>query len=201
MIGDELGSQVSATECELNCPPLPVSAIDSPPALLATAMDPAALPVSDGANTTLSAAVCPGANVVLAPAPLAVNPAPVTSTLEIVTFAFPLFLTTIPSELLLPTSTLPKSRLLALELSTDDAATALPLVEIASGELGALLLNEIEPVAFPAALGANTTLNVALLPAAMLIGSVRPDVLKPVPVTLALEIVTLVVPAFRNVMV
>src|SRR5258708_11981247 len=150
MSGDELGYQVSGPECELNCPPLPVSAIDSPPALLATAMDPAALPVSDGANTTLSAAVCPGANVVLAPAPLAVNPAPVTSTLEIVTFAFPLFLTTIPSELLLPTSTLPQSRLLALELSTDDASTALPLWEIASTEFGPFPLTLIDPVAFPA---------------------------------------------------
>jgi hypothetical protein len=164
-------------------------------------MDPATLPVSDGAKTTLSAAVCPGANVVLAPAPLVLNPAPATSTLEIVTFAFPEFVNTMLCELLLPTTTLPKSRLLALELSNGDDATALPLVEIASGELGALFLNEIEPVTFPAALGANTTLNVALLPAAMLIGSVRPDVLKPAPATLALEIVTLVVPAFRNVMV
>src|SRR5260221_4294560 len=138
MIGDELGSQVSATECELNCPPLPVSAIDSPPALLATAMDPAALPVSDGANTTLSAAVCPGANVVLAPAPLAVNPAPVTRTLEIVTFAFPFFLGTIPTQPSLPTTTLPQSSLLPPELRTDDAATALPLGEIASRELRTL---------------------------------------------------------------
>jgi hypothetical protein len=164
-------------------------------------MDPATLPVSDGANTTLSAAVCPGANVVFAPAPLTLNPAPVTTTLEIVMLAFPEFFNTIPSELLLPTSTLPKSRLFALELSNRDDATALPLVEIASGELGALLLKEIEPVTFPAALGANTTLNVAFLPAAMLIGSVRPDVLKPAPVTLALEIVTLAVPAFCNVIV
>ena len=164
-------------------------------------MDPATLPVSEGANTTLSAAVCPGANVVLAPGPLTLNSAPVKSTLEIVTLAFPVFVSTIPSELLLPTKTLPKSKLFVLELSNGDDGTALPLVEIASGELGALLLNEIEPVAFPAALGANTTLNVAFLPAAILIGSVRPDVLKPAPVTLALEIVTLAVPAFCNVMV
>ncbi|HXN51144.1 MAG TPA: hypothetical protein VN943_04345 [Candidatus Acidoferrum sp.] len=88
-----------------------------------------------------------------------------------------------------------------LELNSAVDAMALALVEIASGELGALLVKEMEPVTFPAPLGVNTTLNVAFWPGAMLIGSVRPDVLKPAPVTLAPEIVTLAVPAFCNVMV
>ena len=164
-------------------------------------MDPAKLPVADGANITFNTAVCPGVTVVLAPAPLAVNPAPVTRTLEIVTFAFPVFVSVTPSELLLPTSTLPKSRLLVLALSDVVDAMPLPLVAIASGVLGALLTSEIEPVTFPADVGANTTLNVALWPAAMLIGSARPEVLNPAPVTFALEIVTLTVPTFRNVIV
>jgi hypothetical protein len=196
-----LGSQFSATLCELNCPPLPANAIDTPAALLATVTDPATLPVADGANITFNTAVCPGVTVVLAPAPLAVNPAPVTTTLEIVTFAFPVFVSVTPSELLLPTSTLPKFRLLVLALSVVVDAMPLPLVAIASGVLGALLTSEIEPVAFPADVGANTTLNVAFWPAAMLIGNARPEVLKPAPVTFALEIVRLALPPFCNVIV
>src|SRR5260370_10112185 len=77
----------------------------------------------------------------------------------------------------------------------------LPLLEIASGVLGAMLTSEIEPVTFPADVGANTTLNVAFWPAAMLIGSVRPEMLKPAPVTFALEIVRLALPPFCNVIV
>jgi hypothetical protein len=164
-------------------------------------MDPTTLPVAVGANVTFSAAVCPGTNVVFAPAPLTLNPAPLTITLEIIRFVFPLFVSVAPSEVLLPTTTLPKSRLLVLEVSSAVVAVALALMEITSGELGALLVSEIDPVTFPAELGVNTTLNVAFLPAAMLIGSVRPDVPKPAPVTLALEIVTLPVPPFCNVTV
>jgi hypothetical protein len=169
--------------------------------LLPTVIDPSTLPVADGANITFSAAVCPGVNVVLAPAPLTANPAPLTTILEIATFAFPLLVSVTPSELLLPNSTLPKSKLLALELNSAVDAIALPLMEIASGEFGALLTSEIEPVTFPAVPGANTTLNAVLWPGGIVIGSVSPDVLKPAPVTAALEIVTLAVPPFCNVMV
>lgn len=200
-MSDVLESQLKATLCELSCPPLPASVIDTPGALLAIVIDPSALPSADGANVTFSAAVFPGANVVLAPAPVTLNTAPVTSTLEIVTFVVPVFVSVTPRELLFPTGTLPKSRLVVLELSTVVDAIALPLTEIASGELEALFVSAIEPDTSPAELGANTTLNVAFWPAAMLIGSVRPEVLKPAPVTFAPEIVTLPVPPFCNVIV
>lgn len=129
------------------------------------------------------------------------NPVPATSTLEIVTLAFPAFIRVTPNDAVLPTRTLPKSRLLTLELSSAVAARAVPLAEITSGEFGASLTKEIEPVAFPAKLGVNVTLNVELWPTAMLIGSAKPDVPKPPPVTEALEIVTLAVPAFCRVIV
>jgi hypothetical protein len=196
-----LGSQFSATLCELNCPPLPASVIDSPPAVLVIAIDPATLPVADGENVTFSAAVCPGANIVFVPAPLALNPVPVTTTLEIVTFALPAFVSVTPWELLVPSTTLPKSRLVALEVSSGVAVVALPLAEITRGELGALLVSEIDPVTFPAEVGENTTLKAVFCPGAMLIGTVRPEVPKPAPVTLALEIVTVAVPAFCRVIV
>ena len=164
-------------------------------------MAPAALPVADGVNVTFSAAVCPGANIVLGPAPLAPNPAPLTATLEIVRLALPAFVSVRLCELLLPTSTLPKSRLLVLALSSAVTEVALPLVEIINGEFGASLVNEIDPVTFPAELGANTILNVAFWPGAMLIGSVRLEVPNPAPATLTFEIVALPVPLFRSVMV
>lgn len=175
--------------------------MDTAPALLLIAIDPVAVPMADGANVTFKAAVCPGINIVLAPAPLTLNPEPATSTLETVTLAFPAFIRVTPSEAVLPIKTLPKSRLLALELSKAVAASAVPLAEITSGELGALLTSEIEPVAFPAKLGVNIMLNVARWPAAMLMGSAKPEVPKPAPVTNALEIVTLAVPLFCKVIV
>lgn len=169
--------------------------------MLVTAIDPAMLSVADGANITFNTALCPGVNIVFASAPFALNPAPVTSTLPSVMLTFPVFVSVTPSALRLATNTLPKFRLVVLELSDGADAMPVPLVAIANGELGASLTTEIEPAAFPADVGANTTLKAAFWPAAMLIGSVRPDVLNLAPVTFALEIITLVFPLFCNVMV
>jgi hypothetical protein len=201
MTSDVLGSQIRATECELNCPPLPASLIDTLPALLAIVIAPETGPVADGANVTFNAAVCPGGTVVFAPTPLALKPGPVASTLLMVAFAFPVFVSVTPSELVLPTNTLAKSKLPVLALSSGADVTPLPLVEIASGELGASLTSEIDPVTLPAELGMNTTLKVVFCPAAMLIGTVSPEMANPAPVTLALEIVTLAVPGFCSMIV
>ncbi len=137
----------------------------------------------------------------LATTPLALNPVPVTTTLEIVRLALPAFVSVTPCELLLPATTLPKSRLLALALSSGVDAIAVPLAEITNGELAASLASETEPVTFPAEVGANTTLKVLFWPGAILSGRVRPDVPNPAPATPALEIVTLAVPGFCSVMV
>ncbi len=51
-----------------------------------------------------------------------------------------------------------------------------------AGEPAALAATEMLPVMLPAALGAKTALNVALVPAGTLIGVVMPETLKPVPV-------------------
>ena len=117
--------------------------------------------------------------------PLALRPVPVTLTLEIVTFAFPLFVRVALSELLLPIFTFPKLRIVGLAPSKNVAATPVPLKGIATGELGALLSSETEPVALPEVLGAKTALNVMLFPAAIVTGTVRPVMLKPGPETLA----------------
>lgn len=100
------------------------------------------------------------------------------------------------SELLFPTLTLPKLSVELLSPRTRVAATPVPLSEIESGELGALLTRVIVPVTLPAAPGAKTALNVAALPAAMVTGAVIPVTLKPAPVTVTEEIVTVALPPF-----
>src|SRR5438270_10746835 len=130
-------------------------AIDTAPAVLPIAMDPAAVPTPEGVNDTFRAAVCPGTNVVFAPAPLTPNPVPAASTLEIVTLAFPALVRVTPSEAVLPIKTLPKSNVPVLEVSSAVAANPVPFAEITSGVFGALFTSEIEPEAFPGSLRVN----------------------------------------------
>lgn len=55
-----------------------------------------------------------------------------------------------------------------------------PEREMAAGELDALLTTEILPVAFPAAVGVNTALKLAICPTAKVTGNERPLMLNPV---------------------
>jgi len=133
--------------------------------------------------------------------PLSLYPVPNTVTLEIVTFEFPLLVSVVVNELLLPTFTFPKLKLDELSPRTRVAATPVPLKEMGSGELGALLIRVIVPVTLPSVFGPNTALNVAALPAPMVTGAVMPVVLKPAPVTVTEEIVTDALPPFVRLMV
>src|SRR5260370_142955 len=117
------------------------------------------------------------------------------------TFEFPVLVRLALSKLLLPKFTLPKLRLVGLAVSRKVAATPVPLRAIVSGELGALLTSETVPVTLPAAPGVKATLNVALLPAAIVSGTVKPVMLNPVAEALAAEIVMLAVPELLNVKV
>src|SRR5437016_4001559 len=117
--------------------------------------------------------------------PLALRPVPVAVTLEIVTFEFPLFFSVTLEAPVAPRFTFPKPTLVGLAPSRRVGATPVPLKEIAIGEPGALLASEIEPVTLPADVGANTTLKDEVLPGAIVSGTVKPVVLKPVPDVLA----------------
>jgi hypothetical protein len=68
-----------------------------------------------------------------------------------------------------------------------------------AGELVALLTTEMLPVTLPAIVGANVTLNPVFCPAARVWGRGRSLILKPVPVTVALERVTVAVPVFFRI--
>jgi hypothetical protein len=170
-------------------------------ALLAMLALPLINPAAVGANWAVNVADWVGVKISPEVKPLALKPPPDTLTFEIVTFELPLLVTVTFNELLLPTFTFPKDRLEALSPRTWVAATPVPLREIVSGELGALLARVIDPLTLPAALGPNTALNVEVLPGAMLSGTVSPVVLKPAPVTAAEEIVRVAVPLFARLMV
>ena len=126
-----------------------------------------------------------GVKTVLAGTPVSVKPAPVIATLEMVTFEFPLFVRVTLSGLLLPTSTVPKLKLVGLAPSSWVAVAADPVRGIVSGGEGALLVSKIEPLTAPEPVGVNTTVKVVLAPAAIVAGKVRPVMVKPEPETVA----------------
>ena len=122
-----------------------------------------------------------GVKVVPALTPLALNPVPDAVTLEIVTFAFPLLVSVTPSKLLPPTLTVPKPRLVGLTPSREVVVAPLPLKEIASGELEALLATNRVPDTLPTLAGAKATLQFALCPGLRVKGRVSPLSEKPLP--------------------
>jgi hypothetical protein len=82
---------------------------------------------------------------------------------EIVIFELPLFVRVTPSELLLPSFTLPKLNVAGFAPRMKVAAAPDPLRLMMVGEPGALVFTETLPVSLPAELGANTALNVMVL--------------------------------------
>lgn len=168
-------------------------------ALLAIVTLPFTAPVTVGANVTVKTTFWLGIKVRPGLTPLAVNTAPVMFTLEMVMFEFPLLVRVVASELLLTRFTIPNGKLVGFAPNSAVEAVPVPLNAIASGEPGALLTRETEPVTLPAVVGANTTLNVVLPPASIVIGRDRPFAVKPAPVTLACVIVKLAFPPFVSV--
>src|SRR5437879_9145267 len=112
-------------------------------ALLTTDTLPITLPAAVGANAAFSAIVGFGFSTVPDATRPAVNPVPVTVTLEIVTFELPLFVSVTLNELVLPTFTFPKFKLVGFAPSTKVGAMPVPLREMASGEPGVLLTIEM----------------------------------------------------------
>lgn len=196
-----LAFHVSATVWGEIETPVPVSDtfVGEPVALLAIATLPLTIPAVAGANWTVRTAVWFGVRIKPDVTPLAVIPAPVTVTLEIVMFEFPLFFRVVVRELLLPVFTLPNGKLFGVAPSRVVEAAPVPLSAMARGEPGASLTNETDPLTLPAMVGANTMLNVVLPPAAMVFGRGRPVVLKLAPVTFACVIVKLAFPPFVSV--
>jgi hypothetical protein len=142
-----------------------------------------------------------GVNVSPEETPLTVKPAPAVFEPDIVTFEFPVFVKVAGRSLLLPTFTLPKLRLGTLNVSKRLDAMPVPLRGIRSGEFGASLASDTDPVTFPAAEGVNTALNVAFVPGGIVKGVLSPVIVNPLPEALPCEMTRFAVPLFVSVIV
>ncbi len=189
-----------APSCTLAGTPVPANAIvrGEVGALLTSVTDPETPPEADGVKTVLNVAVFPAATVSGALIPDVPKPVPEAATCEIVRLALPLFETVMVCELLLPTTTLPKAALDGVAAIC--ACVPVPLNAIAMGEPGALLANEMLPLAPPVEDGVKLAESPTLWPALSVVGVDNPTMAKPEPDILAEEIVMLAVPEFVRVM-
>jgi hypothetical protein len=162
-------------------------------ALLTIATFPLAVPPDVGAKVTLKVALWPAVRVVGRVKPLELKPVPVTVACEIVTLDWPELFRVAVSVCWLPTCNGPKAKLDGFDVS-EPAATPVPARGRLRVGVEALLVTLKVPNAFPVACGAKFTVNVALWPAVRASGKVGPLRLYPVPLTTALEIITLLEP-------
>lgn len=168
-------------------------------AVLTTAMLPDAVPDVVGANCAVKLADCPAAMVSGAVKPITLNPVPVAVAWFTVTLALPEFCKVIVCVPLLETATLPKFTLPGFAVSVEVADTALPINVTTCGEPGALSVNVMLPVAAPAVVGANCTLNEIDWPPEIVFGSESPDIPNWLPLSVARLIVTFELPVLESV--
>lgn len=122
------------------------------------------------------------------------KPAPVALTAEMVALVLPLLVRVMVCWPLLPTETFPNDKLPGLAVNVELVETPLPTSATVCGEAGALSVNVMLPLAAPAAVGANCTLNDSDWPPVSVVGSVSPLMPKPFPVTVATLMTISVVP-------
>ena len=159
------------------------------------------LPLAEGMNVTLIVQLAPAAT--LAPQLLvcakSLELAPVSAMLVMFSVVPPLFVSVAAWALLV----VPRAWLANVMLGGDKfavgCATPVPDSEMLIVELRALLMIDMVPVTLPPTAGANSTLKVALSRACRVRGNTSPLMLKPAPVTVACETVTLRVPVFVRV--
>lgn len=154
-----------------------------------------------GLKDTLIAAPCPAPSVTGMVIPLTAKFLAFTVISDTVRLVFPVFVTVTLFELELPAFTFVKLRLLGFEDKVTDAAVPVPLSASTLGELGALLTMLTVPLRLPAVVGANRTLNVAVLPAAIVAGVTSPLTLYALPFPERLATVKPAVPVLVSVIV
>ena len=116
---------------------------------------------------------------------------------EIDSDAAPVFVSVKVCDFVCPSVTLPKAKLVGEMLNP--GCVPVPVSEMVSGELFALLTTDTLPVALAAVVGANTTLSVAVAAAFNVKGVVMPFTLKPVPLAAMLDIWTAAVPVLLKI--
>jgi hypothetical protein len=149
---------------------------------------PLAAPAVVGANFTENVVLCPVVKVTGKVRPLKLKPVPLALAAEMVRVDPPELVRVSERVVLLPSSTLPKARLVGLAVSVP-CVTPVPLSEMLKLGFEAVEVTLILPLSAPAEVGAKSTENDALWPAVKVTGKVSPVKLKPVPLALAAEIV------------
>jgi hypothetical protein len=194
-----LGLQDRATACWVAPVPDPVrvSTAGVFAALLASEMLPDAVPLVRGVKVRVTETLCPAEMVFGRDNPARVNSEFVVLADEIVTLD-PVADRVAVRVLLLPTLTLPKFKVLALEFSCP-AETPVPDSAIVREEFEAFEFTVIPPVELPPAFGVKATVNVTLCPLFKVIGRLSPLRLNPVPLTLVCEIVNVELPVLLKV--
>jgi hypothetical protein len=100
--------------------------------------------------------------------------------------------------LLVPTVTLPKAKAVALEVNRPPEMPVPDRAMVRAGLFEAFETIAIPPLVLPTTFGVKRTLKVTLCPLFRLKGRLKPLKLKPAPVTVACETVTVEFPEFVN---
>ena len=161
---------------------------------------PLAAPVAVGANLTESVADCPADRVIGVVMPLTLNTVPLAETCEIVIEVAPVLVSLSVKVELLPTTILPKLRLVGVAVNAP-GATPVPVSAIVNVGFEALDVIVTVPVRAPLVVGANETVNVVFCDGFTVSGVVIPLSLNPVPLMLACETLTAVPPVLLRVTV
>ena len=142
--------------------------------------------------------LCPAFSVTGRDSPLKLKPVPLALAAEIVSAEPPELVSVSDKLVLWPTCTLPNARLVGLAVSVP---CVIPAPDSGMLRLGfdPLEVMVTFPLADPLAVGAYVTVNEVLWPAFKVTGSESPLMLKPVPLALAAEMVTLDPPEFVSV--
>lgn len=157
------------------CTPLPETAITAfAPCELDKVMFPVTFSEALGLNITFIDVFCPAASVIGVVIPLTLKSFALTLTCESVTLVFPPLEIVTLLDVEPPAFTFVKLRLVGLADSVTDAAVPAPLRDKTFGEFGALLTRLTVPARLPPVVGANKTLNVVLLPEAIVAGVAKP---------------------------
>jgi hypothetical protein len=161
---------------------------------------PVKLLAEGGVNVTVNEVLCPGVNVTGGVIPEILKPVPATLAAEIVALVPPEFVTVSVWLELWPTVTFVKVKLVG-EAVKVAGVTAVALRGIDRLGFEAFEVTVTVPLNVPADVGANFTVNVVLCPGVRVTGVLIPEILNPVPVAVAAEIVALVPPVFVTVSV
>src|SRR5579863_76852 len=184
MFSDVLAVHDKSTVCTGAGAPVPVkvSAVVEGCALLVKVSVPLAAPVVEGLKFTVNPALWPAGMVTGSDKPLTLNTALFELT-DVTVTAAPLAVRLPDPCPVVPTTTLPRARVVGLTVSWPAAAVPVPDNGIFNVGFDAFEVTATLPLAAPADVGANTTVKLVLWPVVSVTGTLVPLRLNPDPLT------------------